>query len=314
MSAPSISVVICSYNSRRRINQALASLEAQDTVEPFEVIVVDSGQDGTSDYLSSEYPWVRIVRSDRRLHPGPARNRGVEAALGELVAFLPDDGIAEPDWLRRRIAMHRQGYEAVGGAITSATPWHPVGAAGYFLEYSALIPSERVLAEQAIPHCLSYRRGLFERLGPFPEDTDTGEDTLFNRRLVEHGVRIGFDARIRLAHRNLTGLRAYLRHQREHGLGLMQCVARHELASPIGSPDESRIVLLWRALAVYPALRWAHALGRLRRGRLRWVPAYLAVSPIVWAGLWATSTGVLREARRLGEASGVELRSSELSR
>ena len=295
---PAISVVICAFRSRGRIGQALASLRAQDTDERFEVIVVDSGDDGTAEHLAAEHPAVRVVRSERRLFPGPARNRGVEVAGGELIAFLPDDGLARPDWLRRRIAKHREGYEAVGGAITNGTPRHPVGAAGYFLEYSALIPSDRVLAEQRLPHCLSYRRQLLERLGPFPEDTDTGEDTLFNLRLVEAGVRIGFDARIQLAHRNLTGLGEYLAHQREHGVGLMQCVSLHGFDSPIGPGDQPRALLWWRALAVYPALRWWHALGRLRRGRPGWVPAYLVVSPIIWAGLWATSRGVLDEARR----------------
>jgi glycosyltransferase involved in cell wall biosynthesis len=315
VSAPAISVVICSYNSRQRIAQALDSLAAQDTTETFEVIVVDSGQDGTSELLASEHPWVRVVRSDRRLHPGPARNRGVEAALGELVAFLPDDGVARSDWLRLRVAKHREGFDAVGGAITNATPWHPVGSAGYYLEYSALIPSDRILAEQAIPHCLSYRRQLFQRLGAFPEDTDTGEDTLFNRRLVERGVRVGYDARIQLGHRNLKGLRDYLAHQYEHGEGLMQCVARHRLRSPIGPQRRPGPALLWRAFVSYPALRWWHALGRLWRGRRAWVPGYLVLAPLVWAGLWATSAGVLREAQRAVSAEPIgQISSGEMTR
>lgn len=297
---PAISVVVCSYNSRPRIDQALATLRAQDLEEPFEVIVVDSGEDDCAAYLAREHPEVRVVRSDQRLYPGPARNRGVAAARGEIVAFLPDDGLARRDWLRRRLERHREGYEAVGGAITNATPRHPVGTAGYLLEYSALIPSERVLAEQGVPHCLSYRRGLIERLGGFPEDTETGEDTLLNRRLAEAGVRVRFDPEIQLAHRNLTRVGPYLRHQFEHGRGLMQCVERHDFASPVGPADQPVALAAWRMFAAYPALRWWHALGRLRRGRPDWVGRYLVLAPLVWAGLWATAAGAWREWRRAG--------------
>ena len=37
-----------------------------------------------------------------------------------MIAFLPDDGVARPDWLRRRLEAHRRGLDAVGGAITKA--------------------------------------------------------------------------------------------------------------------------------------------------------------------------------------------------
>ena len=248
--SPAASVVICTYNGRPRIEGALSSLRAQDTDEQFEVIVVESGDDGCGDYLAEQHPDVRVVRSERRLFPGPARNRGVAAARGQVVAFLPDDGVAEHDWLRRRLAKHRSGYRAVGGAITNATPESAVGSAGYFLEYSALIPAEGILREQAVPHSLSYERALLERLGPYPEDTDTGEDTLMNVRIVEAGVDVGFDAGIQLGHRNLTRLGPYLRHQYEHGRGLVQCVERHGYGAAVGEPGQGLLTTLVRTFLV----------------------------------------------------------------
>jgi glycosyltransferase involved in cell wall biosynthesis len=296
---PTISVVVCAYNSRDRIDLALGSLRDQDFDEPYEVVVVDSGSDGTSDYVQSAYPEVRVVRSPTRLFPGPARNVGVRSARGRYVAFLPDDGIARPDWLRRRVSKHREGYEAVGGAITNATPRHPVGSAGYYLEYSALIPSDEVLAEQAVPHCLSYDRSVFDRVGDFPEDTETGEDTLFNERCLAAGISIGFDAGVQLGHRNLKRVGPYLRHQVEHGRGLVQCVDQHGFESPVGPADQSTAAAMYRMFIHYPRKRWWNALKRIRRGRRRWAAGYLVVSPLVWAGLWATSVGAFREWRNL---------------
>lgn len=292
---PAASVVICTYGGRHRIDAALASLRAQDLAEPFEVVVVDSGTDGCAEHLAAAHPDVRVVRSAQRLYPGPARNRGVAAARGAVVAFLPDDGLARPDWLRRRLDKHRAGFPAVGGAITNGTPGHPVGTAGYLLEYSALIPDDAVLAEQPLPHCLSYDRALFAEHGAYPEDTETGEDTIFNRRLVRAGVRFGFDARIQLAHDNLTGLAPYLRHQYEHGRGLMQCVDRHAFASPVGPRDQPAPLAAARMFGVYPALRWWRALRRLRRGRPRWALTFVTLTPLVYAGLLATAAGAWSE-------------------
>lgn len=286
---PVISAIVPSYRSRRRIDHALRSLRRQDLDEPWEVIVVDSGDDGAADYVTAAYPEVRIVRSTRRLYPGAARNAGVRAARGRYVAFLPDDGVAEPDWLRRRLQRHREGHAAVGGAITNGTPWHPVGTASYFVEYSALLPSGGILKEQEIPHCLSYERALVQRLGGFPEELETGEDTVLNARLLEEEV-VELDPRIRLAHVNLTSLRAYLRHLYEHGHGFGLAGGSY------GPPSRwmsraGRAHAAARILLAYPVIRWWSTLLRVARGQPRSLPLYLALTPLVWAGLWAAAAG-----------------------
>ncbi len=230
------------------------------------------------------------MRSARRLYPAGARNAGVRAARGRFVAFLPDDGVAEPYWVRRRLQRHREGHAAVGGAITNGTPWHPVGTASYFVEYSALLPSERILTEQEIPHCLSYERELVQQLGGFPEDLKTGEDTVLNARLIERGATIELDPEIRLAHVNLTSLRAYLRHLYEHGYGF-------GLAGGSYGPPSRWMIragdlrAAGRILVRYPLGRWLGAFRRIARGRPRSLPGYLLLTPLVWAGLWAAATG-----------------------
>ena len=287
---PAISVVVCSYRSRRRIDNALGSLRRQDLDEPWEVIVVDSGDDDAADYVARAYPEVKVVRSARRLYPAAARNAGVRAARGRFVAFLPDDGVAEPDWVRRRLQRHREGHAAVGGAITNGTPWHPVGTASYFVEYSALLPSERILREQEIPHCLSYERELVQELGGFPEDLETGEDTVLNDRLLKLGATVGLDPQIRLAHVNLTSLRAYLRHLYEHGYGFGFVGGSYGPPSRwMSRAGTARAAV--RILVRYPLGRWYGALGRIARGQPLALPGYLILTPLVWAGLWAAAVG-----------------------
>jgi glycosyltransferase involved in cell wall biosynthesis len=296
---PAISVVVPAYEARTIIDDALASLRAQDLDESYEVIVVDSGSDGCADHVGLHYPEVRIVRSPQRLGVGAACNAGVKAARGEDIAVLPADCSASPGWLRRRLAKHRLGFDAVGGAVVNGTPRHPLGSAGYYLEYSAVMPSARLLAEQDTPHSLSYARSLFEQLGPFPVEIGAGEDTLFNRRCAQAGAAIGFDPDIRISHRNPTRLASYLKHQYDHGRSLARCAEHYAIWSPSHPVEQALPVAVARIVVSYPARRWGRAASRVTRRQPRRLPAFLALTPLIWLGAWAASAGLFAEFRLL---------------
>jgi glycosyltransferase involved in cell wall biosynthesis len=295
---PAASVVVLSYNSRDQIDTALESLSAQRFDQPYEVIVVDSGVDDCADYVRATYPKARVVRSERRLYPGAARNRGVRAARGDWVAFLADDSAPRPDWLSRRDRLHRKGFGIVGGAVVNGTPRHPVGTADYYLEYSAQLPSESILRHQTIPHTLSYSREVLAQIGEFPEDTRTGEDTLYNQRCLSAAVPMALDPGAQIAHDNLTSLRPYLRHQYVHGRGLIRCALRYGHQTPAVPSVDSTGHALAAIFVRYPALRWWNSLRRVARGRPRGIPVFLALTPLIWMGLWATSAGAWSEWRQ----------------
>ncbi len=293
-SPPAATVVVLSYQARQRIDVVLEALRRQDSHELFEVVVVDSGTDGCDAYVRAHYPEVKVVHSTLRLRPGPARNRGVDAATGRVVAFVPDDGVPRRDWLRRRLELHNQGFAAVGGAITNGCPASYVASAAHMLEYSALLPNDAVLSAQGIPHCLSFDRQVFERLGRYPEGTLTGEDTLFNRRCVDAGVRFGFSSEIQMAHVGLTSFNATMRHAFGHGRGLMQCTTRHGLGSVIGSPDTIGSAV-WRSLVLYPSLGVTAKILRLHHYAPELLPDLAKALPVILPALIATGAGALAE-------------------
>jgi len=126
-----ISVLLLTRNRKAELQRCLESLE-QQTTRDFEVVVVDNGStDGTAEMLR-QHTGCRIVRVENRAGGSfaEARNRGLDPAHGEIVAFIDDDCTAEPHWLEK-IAHELQEVDAVGGLVLPAGNlrfprwWHP---------------------------------------------------------------------------------------------------------------------------------------------------------------------------------------------
>src|SRR5262252_1967520 len=100
-SSPKISVIIPTYNRRHMLPRTIASVLSQDESD-FELIVVDDcSPDDTQAYLASlTDPRVRTVVPSRNGGTAAARNVGLEAARGDIVALLDDDD----EYLPRRLS------------------------------------------------------------------------------------------------------------------------------------------------------------------------------------------------------------------
>lgn len=97
-----VSVIIPVYNDAERLGRCLSALDAQTFSGSYEVIVVDNGSTDDPACVVSDHASARIVREER---PGSyvARNRGLEAASGGVIAFTDADCIPDRDWLERSI-------------------------------------------------------------------------------------------------------------------------------------------------------------------------------------------------------------------
>src|SRR5207253_11161596 len=93
---PRISVVLSSSTEVRTIRDACEVLRRLDYPK-YEVIVVDDGSTDDTAAIASQYD-VRLIRTPNR-GPSSARNTGLAAATGEIVAYLDDDAYPDPHWL-----------------------------------------------------------------------------------------------------------------------------------------------------------------------------------------------------------------------
>ena len=93
---PSISVVICTYNGHRTIRDCLEGLKKVDYPN-FEVIVVNDGSTDGTEIIAKEYGFKVISIPNGGL--SNARNVGMRAANGEIIAYTDDDAVPDPHWL-----------------------------------------------------------------------------------------------------------------------------------------------------------------------------------------------------------------------
>src|SRR5262245_20179101 len=99
----SVSVVIPCYNAGRFLKETLESILAQ-TRPALEVIVVDDGSTDDSAAVAGAFgPPVRVLRQSNQ-GESVARNRGLDEARGDWVAFLDADDVWAPDKLERQLA------------------------------------------------------------------------------------------------------------------------------------------------------------------------------------------------------------------
>jgi glycosyltransferase involved in cell wall biosynthesis len=194
------SVIIPCRNAERTVAGAVASALSQS--EPaLEVLVVDdASSDGSAEIARKA--GARVLSNATRRNAGGARNAGLEATSGELLAFLDADAVASPDWLARaRVVLESDArVVGVGGRIVNGRAGR-YGELDYFLNHSEWIAPGNAGARGNIPTmAIVYRRDAVGN-SRFPE-TNTGEDTAFALSVLARGGRLWYEPAIAVTHRH----------------------------------------------------------------------------------------------------------------
>jgi O-antigen biosynthesis protein len=226
---PRVSVVVASYNGDRTLKACLESLQALRYPD-YEVILVDDGSTDTTPQILSLYPAIRGVRHSRNLGLSVARNTGLAAATGEIVAFTDADCRADEDWLFYLVGLLITGeYGGVGGpnllppedsAVASAVMVSPGGPAHVMLTD---------LQAEHIPGCnMAFFKAALERVGGFdPIFQRAGDDVDLCWRLDQAGCKLGFAAAGFVWHYRRSTVRAYLKQQHGYGEAEALLVRKH---------------------------------------------------------------------------------------
>ncbi|MBI2953236.1 MAG: glycosyltransferase [Chloroflexi bacterium] len=214
---PRISVVVCSHNGASTIRDCLEGL--RKLVYPnFEVIVVDDGSADATAAIAAEYDLHLISTPNRGL--GEARNTGMRAASGEIVAYIDDDAHPDSHWLIYQAAtfMARE-YAGVGGP-NFAPPGD--GLIADCVANSPGGPVNVLISDEEAEHIagcnMAFRKSSLEMVGGFdPQFRAAGDDVDICWRFQQHGLKLGFTPAAVVWHHRRNSLRAFWRQQRGYG-------------------------------------------------------------------------------------------------
>lgn len=226
---PRISVVVCAFNAERTMDDCLRSMDGL-RYPNFEVIVVNDGStDGTLAICRRYADRIRILSQENK-GLSAARNAGMDAATGDIVAYTDSDCVVDPDWLTYLAYRFVQdGFVAVGGpnlpppedartaACVAASPGGPT---------HVLLDDE--VAEH-IPGCnMAFRKEVMREVGGFdPVFRAAGDDVDFCWRLQNQGYVIGFSPAAMVWHYRRNTVKAYLKQQMGYGKAEAQLYFKH---------------------------------------------------------------------------------------
>jgi glycosyltransferase involved in cell wall biosynthesis len=179
-----ISVIIPAYNAERYLPDAIDSVLAQ-TYPAGEIIVVDDGSSDGTPRVAERYGGRVHWLSQENQGSGAARNRGIAATRGELLAFLDADDL----WVREKLAWQ------VAALADEPRPEMVFGMVQQFVSPEIPEQSKRKLSYSPEPMAghlagaMLARRGVFERAGVFDTTLKAGEFIEWYMRVTDLGLK-----------------------------------------------------------------------------------------------------------------------------
>lgn len=254
---PRVSVVVASYNGERTLKACLESLERLNYPD-YEVILVDDGSTDTtarivftgingsgeghpaagatypmfSDKVGSlaHFPHLRYVRHAKNAGLSVARNTGIVAATGEIIAFTDSDCRVDEDWLHYLVGeLLSREFAAMGGPNFLPRDDSAIGAA---VMVSPGGPAHVMLNDRQaehIPGCnMAFWRWALDEIGGFdPIFKKAGDDVDVCWRLEQAGFKIGFSPAALVWHYRRSNVAAYLGQQSGYGEAEALLVRKH---------------------------------------------------------------------------------------
>ena len=108
-----VSVIIPVYNDPIGLEATLTSLIAQETIEPFEIIVADNGSTDNTQQVAKEFinrspNLVKLIIEDEQQGSYAARNKAIQKAQGHFLLFIDADMVASPKYLAKIVSAFQE--------------------------------------------------------------------------------------------------------------------------------------------------------------------------------------------------------------
>ena len=197
----SVTVIIPAYRGGG-LEECLAALNAQSYLGKMQVVVVDNGENGALDHLLLIYSGT-IVAGEGRAGSYYARNTGVEAANGAILAFTDADCVPDPGWIAAGVAAVSEKGGIVGGRIDMVYEFGRAKTLAELYDACTCFPQKISISLRgySVTANLFVSRKDFELAGRFNPVLRSGGDREFCERAVRRGVAIGYEPKAVVRHR-----------------------------------------------------------------------------------------------------------------
>lgn len=208
--SPLVSVIVPAYNVTEFIGEAIESVLAQ-TFTDYEIIVVNDGSPDTEALERALAPHMSRIVYIKQENRGvsAARNTGIKAARGSLLAFLDADDLWLPNYLKVQVA-RIQADPTIDVLYPNVMMFGGKSQDGE--EFMTLCPStgevtfERLIAQECnVSNCSIARRETIIRAGLFDESLRSTEDFDLWLRVIKHGGRIAYHRDVLARYRRRSG-------------------------------------------------------------------------------------------------------------
>ena len=214
---PKVSVIVCTFNGSRTLSECLGSFLRLEYPN-YEVIVVNDGSTDATAKIAHSYGFRVITTENQGL--ASARNTGLKAATGEIVAYIDDDAYPDPDWLRYLASTFMNTKHVGVGGPNIAPPGD--GSIAECVAHSPGNPVHILLSDteaEHIPGCnMAFRKTALEAIGGFdPQFRIAGDDVDVCWRLQQKGWTLGYSPGAMVWHHRRNSIRAYWKQQHNYG-------------------------------------------------------------------------------------------------
>lgn len=307
---PRVSVVVCTHNGAATIRETLSALRKLEYPE-YEVIVVDDGSTDDTAKIAHEFG-AQVINSGPQTNPqnmglSAARNAGLAAATGEIIAYLDDDAYPDEHWLMYLAhAFAHTSHAGIGGPNIA-----PEGD-GIIAEAVSRSPGNAThvlfddrLAEH-LPGCnMAFRTESLRAIGGFdPQFKIAGDDVDLCWRIQEKGGTLGFTAGAMVWHHRRKSIRRFWKQQYNYG----RAEAHLQKKWPAKYSPDGRIT--WTGRMYDQGLAWVFGSSRRRIYHGTWGAALFQSVYDASASVW-TTIGLMPEwylligALSLASAAGI---------
>ena len=214
-----LSIIIPFYGNKIDFFKCLEGIRIQDFNKPFELIVVESGNDPEVKQIMDSFPNAILISSPVLLNRAAARNVGAKKASSDFLVFLDADCVPSSNWISEMYSSIKNNYEIVVGAIINLYPFHPVASVDNLLQFPDF---QKRRSSNNISHFSGTNFGitkqLFIEVDGYNDELILGEDIIFSESAINKCKdKIYFNKEMIVKHAGRKGFKDFKKHNIDFG-------------------------------------------------------------------------------------------------